>query len=69
MNNVFFLQALAKSLDFIVDTASGDHPFDPYISLLKTSGVLVLVGVPSEVKFNPRNLLRGNLVAAGLRVT
>ncbi|XP_062147330.1 probable cinnamyl alcohol dehydrogenase 1 [Alnus glutinosa] len=34
------MAALAKSLDFIIDTAPGDHPFDPYISLLKTSGVL-----------------------------
>ncbi|XP_056174028.1 probable cinnamyl alcohol dehydrogenase 1 [Syzygium oleosum] len=33
-----------KSLDFIIDTASGDHSFDHYMSLLKTGGVLVLVG-------------------------
>ncbi|RHN71714.1 putative geraniol dehydrogenase (NADP(+)) [Medicago truncatula] len=37
-----------KTLDFIIDTASGDHPFDPYMSLLKISGVLALVGFPSE---------------------
>lgn len=55
----FFVQALAKSLDFIVDTASGDHPFDPYMSLLKVSGVLVLVGFPSEVKFSPASLNLG----------
>jgi cinnamyl-alcohol dehydrogenase len=45
---------------FIIDTASGDHPFDPYLSLLKTSGVLVLVGAPSEVKFSALPLLLGN---------
>lgn len=50
------MQAFAKSLDFIVDTASGDHPFDPYMSLLKVHGVLVLVGFPSEVKFSPASL-------------
>lgn len=54
-----FMQALAKSLDFIIDTASGDHPFDPYMSLLKTAGVLVLVGAPSEVKLSPLSLLLG----------
>lgn len=54
-----FMQALAKSLDFIIDTASGDHPFDPYMSLLKTAGVLVLVGAPSEVKLSPLSLIGG----------
>ncbi|XP_021812533.1 probable cinnamyl alcohol dehydrogenase 1 [Prunus avium] len=53
------MTALAKSLDFIIDTASGDHPFDPYMSLLKTAGVLVLVGAPSEVKLSPLSLLLG----------
>lgn len=53
------LQALSKSLDFIINTASGDTPFDTYLSLLKTAGVLVLVGFPSEVKFIPGNLILG----------
>ncbi|KAK3031816.1 hypothetical protein RJ639_035953 [Escallonia herrerae] len=59
------MAAQANSLDFIIDTASGDHPFDPYISLLKTNGILVLVGVPSEVKFSPMNLIRGNKTITG----
>lgn len=50
-----------KSLDFIVDTASGDHPFDPYMALLKTGGIFVLVGFPSEVKFSPASLNLGTL--------
>ncbi|KAF6141389.1 hypothetical protein GIB67_021205 [Kingdonia uniflora] len=53
----FGLHSSARSLDFIIDTASGDHPFDSYMALLKPSGVLVLVGFPSEVKFNPMSLL------------
>ena len=53
------MQALSRSLDFIIDTASGDHPFDPYLSLLKTAGVLVLVG-SSEVKFSPGSIVMGN---------
>jgi cinnamyl-alcohol dehydrogenase len=56
------MQALCKSLDFIIDTASGDHPFDPYLSLLKTAGVFVLVGFPSEVKFSPASLNIGNFL-------
>lgn len=58
---VIHIQALAKSLDFIIDTASGDHQFDPYMSLLKTYGVLALVGFPSEVKFSPASLNLGML--------
>ena len=56
---VFYMQSLAKSLDFIVDSTSGDHPFDPYMSLLKVAGVYVLVGFPSEVKFSPASLSLG----------
>lgn len=59
------MKALYKSLDFIIDTASGDHPFDPYLSLLKTAGVFVLVGFPSEVKFSPASLNIGMKTVAG----
>lgn len=53
------MQALEKSFDFIINTASGDVSFDLYLSLLKTAGLLVLVGFPSEVKFNPGSLNLG----------
>ncbi|KAL5766134.1 hypothetical protein ACOSP7_016751 [Xanthoceras sorbifolium] len=59
------MKSLAKSLDFIVDTASGDHPFDPYMSLLKVAGVFVLVGFPSEVKFRPASLNIGSKTVSG----
>ncbi|XP_038680328.1 probable cinnamyl alcohol dehydrogenase 1 [Tripterygium wilfordii] len=59
------LMAEAQSLDFIIDTASGDHPFDPYMMLLKTFGVYVLVGFPSEVKFNPGSLVMGMKTVSG----
>ncbi|GMJ06318.1 CINNAMYL ALCOHOL DEHYDROGENASE 1, cinnamyl-alcohol dehydrogenase [Hibiscus trionum] len=59
------MKGLTKSLDFIVDTASGDHPFDPYMSLLKTAGVYALVGFPSEVKFSPASLNLGMKTFAG----
>ncbi|CAI9769413.1 unnamed protein product [Fraxinus pennsylvanica] len=53
------MKALCNSFDFILDTASGDISFDLYLSLLKTAGVLVLVGFPSEVKFSPGSLNLG----------
>ncbi|XP_073043230.1 probable cinnamyl alcohol dehydrogenase 1 [Primulina eburnea] len=51
------MAALTNSLDFIINTASGDISFDSFLPLLKTSGVLVLVGFPSEVKFSPVHLV------------
>nr|XP_029123044.1 probable cinnamyl alcohol dehydrogenase 1 [Elaeis guineensis] len=59
------MESMTKSLDFIVDTASGDHPFDPYMSLLKIGGVLVLVGFPSEVRLNPGSLNLGSRSISG----
>lgn len=59
------MKALDKSLDFIIDTASGDHPFDPYMSILKTAGILVLVGAPSEIKLAPLNLILGMRTLTG----
>ncbi|KDP26125.1 hypothetical protein JCGZ_22226 [Jatropha curcas] len=53
------MKALSRSLDFIIDTSSGDHPFDPFMTLLKTNGVFVLVAFPSEIKFSPANLNPG----------
>jgi hypothetical protein len=54
------LQSLKNSLHFIVDTAAGDHPFDPYLSLLKIGGVMAVVCFPSEIKLHPANLNLGN---------
>ncbi|XXG66998.1 hypothetical protein AAC387_Pa06g0441 [Persea americana] len=59
------MEGLTKSLDFIIDTASGDHPFDPYMSLLKNSGVLALVGFPSEIKLSPASLNIGRKTISG----
>lgn len=55
------MQGLKKSLDFIIDTASGDHSLDQYVTLLKTTGVLALVGFPApEIKLRTFNLILGN---------
>ncbi|KAK6934612.1 Alcohol dehydrogenase, N-terminal [Dillenia turbinata] len=63
----FYVLDSRNSLDFIIVTASGDHPFDPYISLLKTAGIFVLVGFPSEVKFSPARLNLGMRTISGSR--
>ena len=60
LNHFLLLQSLKNSLHFIVDTASGDHPFDPYLSLLKVGGVMAIVCFPSEIKVHPASLNIGN---------
>jgi len=42
------MQDAAKSLDYIIDTVSADHPLLPLLSLLKVNGKLVLVGMPEK---------------------
>nr|GMC99839.1 probable cinnamyl alcohol dehydrogenase 1 [Ipomoea batatas] len=59
------MMALSKSFDFLINTASGDIPFDLYLSLLKTGGVLALVGFPKQVKFSPGSLSFGMKSIAG----
>ncbi|XP_056175668.1 probable cinnamyl alcohol dehydrogenase 1 isoform X1 [Syzygium oleosum] len=63
------MSALSKSLDFIIDTASGEHPLDLYMSSLKTGGVLALVGFPGEeLKLSPLSLLMGMRSISGSAV-
>ncbi|KAL7264104.1 hypothetical protein ACSBR1_002122 [Camellia fascicularis] len=59
------MKAMTNSLDFIIDSASGDHPIDQYMSLLKTSGSFILVGFPSEIKVNPISLIMGMKTISG----
>ncbi|KAK2643885.1 hypothetical protein Ddye_019080 [Dipteronia dyeriana] len=58
-NDEHQMKSLTRSLDFIVDSASGDHSFDQYLALLKTKGILALVGYPNEIKITPQPLLSG----------
>ncbi|XLR67987.1 hypothetical protein S83_018659, partial [Arachis hypogaea] len=40
----------------VIEESIGDHPFDPYIALLKTFGILVVVGAANEIKSSPASL-------------
>ncbi len=43
--------AMAKhkaSFDFILDTVSAQHDIEPYLSMLRLDGILVMVGLPEE---------------------
>ncbi|CAM6036090.1 unnamed protein product [Sphagnum compactum] len=59
------MKAAAGSLDFIVDTASGIHPLDPYLSLLKYEGIIAVVAAPPEMKFTPALLFMGLKTVTG----
>ena len=39
------MQEAADSLDYIIDTVPVGHPLEPYLSLLKLDGKLILMGV------------------------
>ena len=42
------MKKLAHSFDLIIDTVSAEHDYNSYLSLLKTNGTMVLLGVPPE---------------------
>lgn len=42
------MQAAVKSVDYIIDTVSADHPLDPLLNLLKVNGKMVIVGLPGK---------------------
>jgi uncharacterized zinc-type alcohol dehydrogenase-like protein len=66
---------LANSFDFIIDTVSAAHDYNEYLKLLKTDGVMILVGAPPEplpVSAFPLILGRRSLVGSlvgGLKET
>ncbi|CAK9196226.1 unnamed protein product [Sphagnum troendelagicum] len=59
------MKAAGGSLDFIVDTASGIHPLDPYLSLLKYEGIIAVVAAPPEMRFMPTLLFMGLKTVTG----
>lgn len=66
---------LANSFDFILDTVSAQHDYNEYLGLLKTDGVMIVVGAPPQptpVSAFPLILGRRSLVGSlvgGLKET
>jgi uncharacterized zinc-type alcohol dehydrogenase-like protein len=65
----------ARTLDFILDTVSGDHDLNAYLGTLKTNGTMVLVGLPEKPAainagqlISRRKTLAGSMIG-GLRET
>jgi uncharacterized zinc-type alcohol dehydrogenase-like protein len=61
------MQAHVRSFDLIVTTVAASHNLDPYISLLKRDGTLVLVGAPEHPHPSPTvfNMLLARRSLAG----
>jgi uncharacterized zinc-type alcohol dehydrogenase-like protein len=60
------IKAATGTFDFILDTVSAEHDFNMYLSLLRTNGTMICVGVPSEpAKVAAFSLLGGRKSLAG----
>jgi len=61
------MAAHATSFDFILNTVAAPHNLDPFLTLLKRDGTMVLVGVPAEPHPSPAvgNLVFGRRSIAG----
>nr|WP_068887077.1 NAD(P)-dependent alcohol dehydrogenase [Pedobacter panaciterrae] len=42
------MKKLGNSFNFIIDTVSAEHDYNEYLALLRTNGVMVLLGVPPK---------------------
>ncbi len=68
-------KTLAKSFDFIVDSVSAEHDYNAYLSLLRTDGTMILLGIPetpapvaAAALIMQRRRLTGSLIG-GIRET
>ena len=60
------VKAVTGYFDFILDTVSAEHDMDLYLSLLRTDGTHICVGVPSEAySIRPFSVLGGRKSLAG----
>ena len=65
-SNVENLKSVKGYFDFIIDTVSAPHDYNLYLSLLKTDGVHICVGVPpTPAEINGFSLLAGRKSLAG----
>lgn len=60
------MSKVRRSFDFILDTVSAKHDLKSYLSLLKTNGTHIVVGLPSEpLQISPFSLVNGRRSLAG----
>jgi uncharacterized zinc-type alcohol dehydrogenase-like protein len=60
------MKAVAQCFDFTLDTVSASHALRPYLSLLKTNGIHICVGIPpTPLEIPAFSLLNGRRSVAG----
>jgi uncharacterized zinc-type alcohol dehydrogenase-like protein len=60
------LKSVKGYFDFIIDTVSAEHDMNVYLGLLKTDGVMICVGVPSQAApIHPFSIIGGRKSFAG----
>nr|WMI51973.1 ADH29 [Litsea cubeba] len=59
------MRSAQESLDYILDTIPAVHWLEPYLSLLKLDGKLLLVGAPKSLQFDPVSLILGRKTITG----
>jgi len=60
------LKTVNNYFDFIIDTVSGSHDYNQYLLLLKSSGTLICLGLPTEpVQFPSFNIVFTRRCIAG----
>lgn len=59
------VKAVKGTFDFILDTVSADHDMNMYLSLLKTDGTMICVGVPNPYPVHPFSIIGGRKSLAG----
>ncbi|MBA0614137.1 hypothetical protein Godav_014466 [Gossypium davidsonii] len=63
------MQKAAESLDYIIDTVPAFHPLEPYLSLLRIDGKLILTGViNTPLQFLTPTVMLGRKSIAGTLV-
>ncbi|KAH9317672.1 hypothetical protein KI387_019441 [Taxus chinensis] len=63
------MKEAAKSLNYIIDTVSADHPLPPLLNLLKVNGKLVVVGLPPKpLQFPAGSVIFGRKFVGGSNI-
>ncbi|KAJ8770771.1 hypothetical protein K2173_021418 [Erythroxylum novogranatense] len=65
-SNAQEMKKAANSFDYILDTVPAVHPLEPYLSLLKVDGKLIVVGAaPKPLQFNASQIITGKKTITG----
>ena len=56
-NDPSAFESSSRSFDFILDTVSAAHDYNSYMKMLRTDGMMILVGLPEPSSIRPQSLV------------